>query len=405
MITCEVVNAANTGRPCTNPATESAELVYPSGVSETKRCCPEHAEMVRKASEAARAVIAARHAAKREESDARRERLLAARRLSRPPEEPAPPVTRAPEAPTMSEPAAEVSEPVSRGTPAPKPVRDRMSGVKKCRWCGVGKFPLCGTDRDRLRVLRKWAEEPGCVPVDFDPATSPIEPIREAWDRRAAWIRDTAAKARAAKQQEGEDALPLDVAVPEGGAITPEASGAYADGHVAGDRDRMFRCRQDLARALGVDGVEPAGWDFLIVGVRKAVNDRTLVITETEGLKRRLAAAQRERDDAVRTIAPLRADADELRALLDALRTGRTDAPIRPETRAAVDAATERLLSTVREKAGKHDDRVVVVMKFATERILDALSRLAADGRPADIGLLDALRAIATGRVPEVSGG
>lgn len=49
-------------------------------------------------------------------------------------------------------------------------------------------------------------------------------------------------------------------------AIDRALSGSYVDGHAAGGRDRFARCKEDLARALGVD--VGTSWAWLVKAVR-----------------------------------------------------------------------------------------------------------------------------------------
>lgn len=632
MIPCEVVNANNTGKPCPNPGTETAELVYPSGVSETKRCCPEHAAMVEKASTAARSILAARAAARRDQSDARAARVAAARRLERPPADPVPPVTPVEEIPTMSESKNPV-EP-ERGQPAPKPIRSAFVVVRRCRWCeSVGKFPFCSTCSDRLRSLRAWPDI-GTVLDGFDAKTSPLEPVIDAWARKCEQARANRRRPNgqrskklvepvepdedkhraeallAAEIENGEttDAAPAAPAEPVAnvappkvgdrwGDLTPEqramvldgsmlhfaedretcekqhgswpyevmhddnvivrlgpapsatpepdrsgwpvlvkrsnggyewptsgrsailihgergyaawfdeayrtggvfstaalaadairarlpdeapdrkdapppdprdaeidglrsqveAAGRtfaefrekvaaaiearlptatddpllarimdvtvdytsatatvqqvvdalaekgrpdgytssiaksvaelrvdeYAKGRIAGGVARFERCRRDLARALGMN----------------APDDLALVERWDE-LLGRVSTLERERDEAVRSIAALRADAAELRALREALISGKGHG-IGKASLDALNAAEDRMLEAVRERTRASDDQTVAVLKYATERILDSIATASDEGRPADRSLLEAVRAIATGKVP-----
>lgn len=366
MIPCEVVNANNTGKPCPNPGTETAELVYPSGVSETKRCCPEHAAMVQKASAAARSVLAARAEARRAESDARAERLAALRtaRAIRPvaelpPADPVPPVIPVTEIPTMPDPTSTTTPPKpARGKPAPKPERSSLGGVLACRACGKSaSYPLCKADRERVRKLRLLK----LLPADFDAKTSPISILDEAW---------AAFEARKARP------------------VEPDPDKHRADALL------------DAAIVNGETNYVPDPRDAEIAGLRAALEGQTLA---NATLPERVVAAERERDEAVRSIAALRADADELRALREALTTGKAGRKLAPASLDALAAADERLLRAAREQARPHDDRTVGVLRFATERILDSIATASKDGRPADLGLLEAVRVIATGKVPEVS--
>lgn len=54
----------------------------------------------------------------------------------------------------------------------------------------------------------------------------------------------------------------------------------YSHGRAAGDAARFHRCKQDIARALGLNGETPPDWDILVKTVRE--------------LKISLAAAQEE---------------------------------------------------------------------------------------------------------------
>lgn len=560
MIPCEVVNANNTGKPCPNPGTETAELVYPSGVSETKRCCPEHAAMVKKASDAARAIFAARAEARRAESDARAERLAALRtaRAIRPvaelpPADPVPPVTPVAEIPTMPDPTSTSTPPkAARGKPAPKPERSSLGGVLACRACGKSaSYPLCKADRERVRKLRLLK----LLPADFDAKTSPISILDEAWAAL------DARKARPAEPDEdrGRAEMLLDAAIVNGETSDPEApaivpptvgdrwgdlspqqkalvpvgsemrwkdraveradSGRWIDHRYGGsytdeggdlDDDNVITrlgpatttepdrsgwpvlvkvCEGTYAWGSGQDAVyhatsgqwwafadprpcaespdyptaqaaadaicarlpdeaearprpsadrvalPPSAWrrmealgfvpgsDNPVAWLLRRAEEHGALTKRAEAaeaevaplraalegqalanapLRDRVVAVELERDEAVRSIAALRADAEELRALREALVSGKVGS-MTCSSLDALNAAEDRMLDAVREQTRANDDRTVGVLRFATERILDSIATASKDGRPADLGLLEAVRVIATGKVPEGS--
>ncbi len=393
MIPCEVTNANNTGKPCPNPGTETAELIYPSGVSETKRCCPEHAAMVEKASAAARSVLAERVRLRREESDARADRVAARRRLDRSAADPVPPVTPAEET-TMPEPTKTSTE---RGSPAQKPSRhapthSTLSGVKPCRACGkAGGYPLCKADRERVRKLRLAK----LLPSDFDAKTSPISILADAW---SAFKAQNAAPVEPDEDKNRADAL-LAAAIENGETTAPAPNSSGSIPYYVG-KNESEKIAELRAAGYNVNPPDVDPRDAEIARLRAALVGQTLA---NVSLREQIVVAERERDEAVQSIAALRADADELRALREVLVSGKGRG-IGKESLDALNAAEARMLDAVRERTRSHDDRTVGILKFAVERILDSIATAARDGKPADLGLLSALRVIATGEVPKAMG-
>lgn len=71
----------------------------------------------------------------------------------------------------------------------------------------------------------------------------------------------------------------------------PTDNEEYALGHDHGDAARFFRCKQDIARALGLDGESPPEWAVLVANVKEIVGAKDERDRERDELRAALSQA------------------------------------------------------------------------------------------------------------------
>lgn len=355
---CEVTKHEVTGKPCPGDGLVTVAMLYRSGVSEQKRVCPHHATQIEASNAQIEAERRERFGQRAAESDARAGFLDGVE-------------------PTPTLGAAKAVRPFDHEGRKP---------FRSCRWgdCPkLGRVPLCNMHTARVKQMRV----DGDAPLDFDAATAPHDSFEVLWSERqrriAAAMNKTPTVAELAATATAEQPPPeLPTAGEPGEPPTPPTEV---------DSVRAWAERAEAALAA----VEAERDDLL----RRLTNaDRS-----QRGLGEE-AATLRCRQDLARVLG-LRADDPALTEPWIEL-LGRVSA-LEGERNRAVECAARAAEPTAGDGSRRRDDRVLVerwelcVLKYVAGQMLDDLQAAANYDRPPSPTTVRSLRAIVEGRAPE----
>lgn len=261
---------------------------------------------------------------------------------------------------------------------APRPFEhDGRKPYRSCRWgdcMKLGRVPLCNQHTARAKTMR----EDGDMPADFDAATAPHEAFETLW----------AARQKRIAERTNKTPTVADLAAGAEWAPTVEALAA------------------PYLPTAGEPG-EPPTPPTEIEAVRAWAERAEAAIGKMEIERNDLT---RERDDAVSTLAAVRADAAEYAALLAFMHDGGRGDGLTGPTHQALAAYDDR--RGIGSKPGadlaaesSRERWMLSVLKYVAGQMLDDLEGAVEDGRSPSAVTVRALRAIVEGRTPEPEGG
>jgi hypothetical protein len=399
MLLCEVTKHEATGKPCPGEGTATVSMLYRSGVSEQKRVCPHHAVQIAESNALVAAERRERFGERAAESDDRASLLVA--------ERPAKPK-------------------------APRPFEhDGRKPYRSCRWgdcMKLGRVPLCNQHTARAKTMR----EDGDIPADFDAATAPHEAFETLWaarQRRIAertnktpTVADLAAGAEgppavADLSPEGPPAVEaqaapcLPTAGEPGEPPTPpteiEAVRAWAERAEA--TIGKMEIERDAAH-LVLDAAQVPSGLALEHRIARLADKLRVERNRGDDLSKSALIFSAERNEAVATLAAVRADAAEHAALLAFMHDGNDVAGLSVPTHQALDAYDDRRGIGSKPNAdlaaeSSRERWMLSVLKYVAGQMLDDLEGAVEDGRSPSAVTVRALRAIVEGRTPEPEGG
>lgn len=388
MLLCEVTKHEATGKPCPGEGTATVPMLYRSGVSEQKRVCPHHAVQIAESNALVEAERRERFGERAAESDDRA-RLLAA-------EQPAKPK-------------------------APRPFdHDGRKPYRSCRWgdcTKLGRVPLCNQHTARAKTMR----EDGDMPADFDAATAPHEAFETLWaarQRRIAertnktpTVADLAAGAEGPPAVETQVAPCLPTAGEPGEPTTPpteiEAVRAWAERAEA--TIGKMEIERDAAHLVLDMAQVPSGL-ALEHRIARLADKLRVERNRSDDLSKSALIFSAERNEAVATLAAVRADAAEYAALLAFMHDGSKGDGLTGPTQQALAAYDDR--RGIGSKPGaalaaesNRERWMLSVLKYVAGQMLDDLEGAVEDGRSPSAVTVRSLRAIVEGRTPEPEGG